>query len=145
MSVLKLSIAGDEHWINWVSIPHFLPTSVVTPANTSLSPELLFQSLLKDQEFPALLFLLPGVTTFHNTTCSQPAFGLCKPAGASVISAGIFKELGKSQICKKQIQLFLHIFSQHWTHPGRWEMCTLHLLLPWLVYAVCILGNASGG
>lgn len=76
-----------------------LCSASVTPANTSHSPELLFQSLLKHQdELPSPALSPPRCATFYNTTCSQPASGLCKPAGASAISAGIFKGLGNQQI-----------------------------------------------
>lgn len=117
-----------------------LCSASVTPANTSHSPELLFQSLPKHQGYLlALLFLLPGVPPFttqlvHNQHLAlQTCCSLC-------YQCWHFQRTGQ------QAHLtFSPLFSHHWLHSGRWETCTLHLPPPWLVHAVCILGNASGG
>lgn len=90
MSVLKLSIAEDEHWINHVAMSPFLPISPARrpPQHPSLSaipsPALLPPHILQQDFF-------------------IPCFALFKAAVAPAIST--FKALGN-----KQIKLFLHVF-----------------------------------
>lgn len=119
MSVLKLSIAEDEHWINEVSNPHFLPTSLAlrSPQPTAVTLQNSFSSPCSSTRFSSQL-CCSSSQAYHilQHNFFIPCSGLFKPVVASAISTYIFKGLGN-----KQIKLFLHIFSPDSTLAG--ERC----------------------
>lgn len=134
MSVLKLSIAADEHWTHKVSMPDFLPTSLAiqSPQPTPVALQNSFSSPSSSTRFSSQL-CSSSSQAYHilQHNFFIPCFGLFKPVVASAISIYIFKGVGN-----KQFKVFLHIFSPASSLAGeRCACCICHFPGSYLLLA----------
>lgn len=117
--------------LNSSLLAHLCSTSV-TPANTSHSPELLFQPLLKHQDEPPALLLLPGVPPFTTQLVHNQHLAFANPLEPLLSVLAFSKDWATSRF---------NFFSTFFSTTGptlvgeRCACCICHFLGLYMVFA----------